>query len=721
VTSRSLNRLCSRIRHVLAWSALLPVVATGSALGQVEVPRPRVVQVVYGWDEKVAEKPPIQPIDTMAAELFQMPLEYLGYETHYTSVTASRLPEVTAQNSAAVMLDGELHISAGDQLRVAQWLVRAKSAGVPVLITGAFPFSSMDALQLLQDELGLRGTLQAVKDVEKITLVTQPQGALKGEVKPTLSRQEFRDLQAPADAQVLVELASQMGDEATHYTPVFLASWGGCWLEPCVIQRASQDSYLFFAEPYEYLAQVFAKAGPLPVPDATTREGRRMFYSHIDGDGFASMSQFKDHPFCGQVVRDRILKVYPFPVTVSVIEGEIVGHAAGVADEAVPKLKEIARDILAMPHIQAGSHSYAHPYQWDETDANPGVYDAPCMKLKESVGYQPVNLEREIRGSVAFINKELMPAGRSVEIFLWSGNTRPGMKALSILRDMGLENMNGGNTIISHLYPGIAGVAPRVVEWPDGQLQINAANQNEFMYANGWQGPFYGGFADVVDTFERTELPRRLKPVNVYYHFYSATNLSSTRALEKIHRWCMEQPLHPVTALEFAKIVRDAHRTTISQKGQGHWVMMNQGDCRTFRLPKQLGEPDLKRSSGVTGWVEHGDSLFIHTSGQQRTELVLAAALPEPLPASQAHLRLRSSTATLHFQRLSAGVAEFDCQSALPGKVEFAGWPAAQPCTVSVNGLISDHRADAQGRLMLSLPTSAHVFISAPLPHAQLR
>lgn len=295
------------------------------------------------------------------------------------------------------------------------------------------------------------------------------------------------------------------------------------------------------------------------------------------------------------------------------------------------------------------------------------------------------------------------------------------MKALSILREMGMENMNGGNTIISHLYPGIAGVAPRVVEWPDGQLQINAANQNEFMYANGWQGPFYGGFADVVDTFERTELPRRLKPVNVYYHFYSATNLSSTRALEKIHRWCMEQPLHPVTALQFAKIVRDAHRTVITQKGPNHWVMHNQGDCRSFRLPKNLGQPDMKRCSGVTGWVEHGDSLFIHTSGQPRTELVLAAALPEPPPASQAHLRLRGSTAALAFQRLSASVAEFDCQSVLPGRVDFSGWPAGQPCTVSVNGQVSDHRADALGHLQLSLPTSAHVFISAPLPHAQLR
>jgi polysaccharide biosynthesis protein PelA len=719
--SVTLSPTTFRIRVLASWAGLL-VAASCFAADEVkvaELERPRTVQVIYGWDAEVAEKPAIQPIDTMAAELFQAPLEYLGYECHYTSVTQP-LPQVSSSKTAAVMLDGELHISMADQAKVANWLAAAKSAGVPVLITGAFPFSDEEALGILRDKLGLRGTLLSVKGAEGITVLAQPGGDFAGEVKAQPSRQEFRDLQGPASARVLLSLGAKAAQDNVLFTPIFLADWGGCWLEPFVIQRASQDSYLFYAEPYLYLQQVFAKAGPFPAPDATTRDGKRMFYSHIDGDGFASSSQFKDHPFCGEVVRDRILKVYPFPVTVSVIEGEINGDAFGVDRAAVPRLKAAAKDILAMPHIQAGSHSYAHPYQWDETDANPGEYDSPCMKLKPDVAYQPVDLQRELRGSVDFINRELMPPGRSVEIFLWSGNTRPGAKALSMLKDMNLENMNGGNTIISRLYPGIAGVAPRIVEWGNGQLQINAANQNEFMYANGWQGPFYGGFAEVVDTFERTELPRRLKPVNVYYHFYSAMNLSSTRALEKIHRWCMEQPLHPVTALEYAKIVRDAHRTTVTQKGRNHWVLQNQGDCRSYRLPKDIGEPDMKRSSGVTGWVAHGDSIFIHTSGQPRTEIVLAANAAEPPAASQAHLRMESSTAEVFIQRMSQGLMEFDTRSALPGVVELAGLPAGQSCTVTTNGQSQTLTADPLGHVTLDLPSQAHVLFTAHLPHALL-
>lgn len=678
-----------------------------------ETPRPRVVHVLYSWDAKIVEKPSIQPLDTITAEMLQMPLEWLGYECHYVPSTTAKLPPLSVKNSAAVLLDGELNIREVDQQRIAQWLISAKKAGVPLIFVGGFAFTEPESQQLLRDELGLSGSLETVKDVQQVTVLKEPQGIFKGETKLAPNCQEFRDFQAPDGAAVLAELATTVEDQELHFQPVFFASWGACWLEPCLIQRASQDHFLFFVEPYEFFSRVLNVHGPLPAPDSTTLDGKRIFYSHIDGDGFASMSQFKGHPLCAEIVRDRILKVYPYPVTVSVIEAEISGDALTTRDEDVPKLKAISREIFALPHVQAASHSYAHPYQWDVTDSNPGIYDAPCMKLKPKVAYKPVNLEREIKGSVDYINRELLPADKKVEIFLWSGNTRPGVKALSILKQMGMENMNGGNTIISHLYPGIAGVAPRSIQWADGELQIHAANQNEFMYANGWQGPFYGGFAEVVDTFERTELPRRLKPVNVYYHFYSATNLSSTRALEKIHRWCMTQPLRPITAHQFARIVRDAHRTTISQKGPRHWVMNNQGDCRTFRLPNNLGEPDLKNSSGITGWVEHAGSLYIHTNGQPRTELVMVDAKAEPLPESQAHLRLISSNAKIAFHSTTAQRVEFDFASALPGQIEFAGIPAFQECSLSVDGDSQKVQADAKGHVTLNLPSSGHVVLNS--------
>lgn len=327
------------------------------------------------------------------------------------------------------------------------------------------------------------------------------------------------------------------------------------------------------------------KSGPMPVPDVTTRDGRRLFYSHIDGDGFATPSSFKGHPLCAELIRERILKVFPFPITVSVIESEIRAQAAGYPTEQANRFADMARSIFALPNVQPASHSFSHPYQWDPKDPNPGIYTEPHMPLRPEIDYPVVDSVREIKGSIDYINETLLPKGKKVELMLWSGNCRPGEQALRVCRELGVENMNGGNTIVGRRYLGMAGIAARVMPWGD-ELQIHAANQNEFMYANGWTGPFFGGFADVIDTFERTDSQRRTKPVNVYYHFYSATSLSSLRASEKIHHWCAENDLHSVTALDYARIAKDAWRTRVFEKGPRHWVISNRGDLRTY-LDKQ--------------------------------------------------------------------------------------------------------------------------------------
>jgi hypothetical protein len=433
-----------------------------------------------------------------------------------------------------------------------------------------------------------------------------------------------------------------------------------------------------------------------------------LFYSHIDGDGFASLSDFKGHPFCAEMVRDRILKVFPVPITVSVVESDIRGWSEGLEDEWQPQIKEVARSIFALPNVQAASHSFSHPYLWDPNDPNPGVYNESNLQLKPEANYPDIVLDREIRGSIDYIDQELLPLGKQVELFLWSGNCRPGTQALHILRDLGMENMNGGDTIVSRLYPGIGGVAPRVTAWDD-ELQINAANQNEFMYANGWQGPFYGGFAKVIDTFERTESPRRLKPVNVYYHFYSAMNLSSLRALEKIYRWCMEQPLHPVTALAFAQQTRDAWRTRVFDAGPRHWHVVNDGHCRTLRLPKSAGVPDMAQCSGVTGWSEQGASVYVSLNGQAVTNLVLTDAKAAPLAANEAHLYLHASDSEIEFTKLEAWRAEFVMRWEGESDVTFGGLPAGVTGVLYVNDQQRSVTTDERGFLNLSLPRAARV------------
>lgn len=83
----------------------------------------------------------------------------------------------------------------------------------------------------------------------------------------------------------------------------------------------------------------------------------------------------------------------------------------------------------------------------------------------------------------------------------------------------------------------------------DGLFQVFAPNQNENVYTNEWRGPFYG-FERVIETFEFTETPRRLKPINIYFHTYLTTKLAGMRSLDKVFSYAMAQEISrflPVT------------------------------------------------------------------------------------------------------------------------------------------------------------------------------
>jgi hypothetical protein len=269
---------------------------------------------------------------------------------------------------------------------------------------------------------------------------------------------------------------------------------------------------------------------------------------------------------------------------------------------------------------------------------------------------------------------------------------------------MGIENMNGGNTVMSNRHPFLSNVSPRVMFW-DGEMQIHAANQNEFVYTKNWGGPFFGGFSQVIETFNDTEEPRRLKPVNIYYHFYSAVTLGSLRALEKVHDWALERPLHSMTAVDYARLIRDSYNTKIYQSAPRTWILVNQGIQKTFRVEAKQGIPDLLASSGVIGYVPYKDQLFIHTDGSHVCTLVLA-------DAPKQRIYLESSQGEISWKALGSNKVEFSVSELRPSHtIVFGGCPAGQKWRATVNDKDSEITADAKGKLTLPLSGNAKVVL----------
>ncbi|MBZ4242089.1 hypothetical protein LAN32_27045, partial [Mycobacterium tuberculosis] len=61
----------------------------------------------------------------------------------------------------------------------------------------------------------------------------------------------------------------------------------------------------------------------MPSPSVTTENGRRLFMTHVDGDGYASRAEFPGADYSGDALYRRIFTRYKVPMTLSVIEGEV--------------------------------------------------------------------------------------------------------------------------------------------------------------------------------------------------------------------------------------------------------------------------------------------------------------------------------------------------------------------------------------------------------------
>ena len=169
-------------------------------------------------------------------------------------------------------------------------------------------------------------------------------------------------------------------------------------------------------------------------------------------------------------------------------------------------------------------------------------------------GYDRLDFTREVVGSTAYINERLTTADKPVKMIFWTGDALPDAATIKLAYDAGLENVNGGTTILTRAHPSLTGLSP-LIRPTAGGIQYYAPIINENLYTNLWQGPYYG-FRGVLETFALTDAPRRLRGLHLYYHFYSATKQASIRVMQDIYRSMQaEQPI----SLWMSQYIRRMH------------------------------------------------------------------------------------------------------------------------------------------------------------------
>lgn len=558
-------------------------------------------------------------------------LEYLGYRVDYLPVDG-HLPESQVAGLYAGAVIWMASGAPAGRRNFEGWLETRLDEGVPLAFMSGMPINNAALL----GRLGLRRNgQQPIEDVSIVDYDPQLLGQFEAPLVARARNLIPLGLSDTADDKGRAALVLTDSRNRQH-TPVALFGWGGVALAPYVFD-GSGDSRRWILDPFTFLQRAL-RLSPMPAPDATTENGRRIATVHIDGDGFPSRAEIPGTPYSGEQVLKGFIEPHPLLTSVSVIEGEV--GPQGMFPYLARELEPLARRIFAHERVEPATHTFSHPFFWQPEKATIAPDLRAAYGLKMAIpGYDQIDFTREILGSRDYINERLLPPGEKVQLLFWSGDALPSAATVKMSYQAGLLNVNGGRTKLTRADPSLTGLYP-LLRPTEGGLQVYAPIINENVYTNLWQGPYYG-FRDVIDTFDLTDLPRRMRGLHLYYHFYSGTKPGAIKVMGDIYRYILQQDPLSLWMSDYLRRVHGLHTATLARTAGGAWQIRALQGLRTLRLDPALGWPDLLASEGVAGVHDLPQGRYVHLSSD-RALLVLQPDRDSAPSLEQANVPLTS-------------------------------------------------------------------------------
>jgi uncharacterized protein (TIGR01370 family) len=632
---------------------IVPWVATPAldnlGVGQVEV-LPRQVLAIHDEPGNLAE--------LAAHEIHRvgtLPLNYLGLDAKYVYYGADEMRELAEQPLAGRYAGVVTWFNRGsfdETPALMKLLAAARAQGVPVVMVGALPGdASLDAFGI---DVGETRRVTTPLVLEKLS----PHVGFEIEPRPVAASFTPSTVR---EGEVWLRVRGAQGQRADA---VAITPWGGFAADRYwKVDLPQNNGERWVVDPIAFFRAALRVSPEVPVPDVTTETGRRLLMVHVDGDGFPSRAEIPGTPIAGEELLHGFLERYRWPSTVSIIEGEV--SPRGLYPALAPQMEATARKIFALPHVEIADHMWSHPFFWADSELGRRTHGNAALSLPiPGYSYDPV---REIFGARDYIDS-LAPPGKKSRLVLWSGDCQPLARPVALAYQAGLLNMNGGNTWITRAEPSLTLVGPLGMMKGDW-YQVYAPNQNENVYTNDWTGPFYG-YERIIETYEMTELPLRLKPVDIYYHLYIVTKRASIASLHKVYGWAeaqlKAQALHPVHASDYAERVLDWRRATVARGDEG--LELRGGRfLREWRIEAGQPLPAFSPASGLAGHVRHATVEYLHASKSIALYAGQAVAA-STFYVESANARLVAWTQDGALQRLSfEGYLPLNARLAAPG------------------------------------------------------
>jgi len=509
-----------------------------------------------------------------------LPLEYQGYIQKLYDIRKG-LPDIEHMNQYAGVVIW-LNRSYKFPEELVQWVKALREKHIYVAFANSFGFN-IDAMFL--EELGI-DAVDGEAGGAKTIVTLDPIMNYEVQTKPL---QGTLFLTPPKNSKALF---SYKDSDGFLSTPIAITPWGGYALGDSFIVEINGEN-LWSVNPFAFFREAL-RLKPLPVPDTTTENGSRLFFTHVDGDGFINRVEFAPRELSGEVIYKEILKKYHLPHSVSFIGAEVMPN--GLYPKLSKRCLSTIKKMYALDNVEPATHTFTHTFFWGKIK-NGNL--KPEYRLKPK-GYK-YSISYETKGMLDYINDNLLKKDKRkrARTVFWSGDCAPRKNVLSFLYKNNILNINGGYTTISNAEPWLALVSPLGIA--RGEFyQIYTAAENENVFTNDWLGPFWG-FKKVVQTFKLTDKPKRLKPIDIYYHFYSGSKQASLNALRYVFNWVLKQPnIMPIFTSDYIPKVMDFYTVSMAKEGD-KWLVDGMKNLKTVRLETPKEHIDYKNSPTVLG------------------------------------------------------------------------------------------------------------------------
>ncbi len=584
-------------------------------------------------------------------KLAEMPLNHLGYILEYHDINDPLPNPATMAGYRAVLTWFVEDLKSPRNYLV--WLDQVTTQGIKLVALGEVAPREIDEIFPLLNRILIRIGLSSSAFFSELThkaKVVYSDPAMIGfeqklnKVIPGFPVIELRS--QSARSHLTIELPT--GGGVIRSTVVATSENGGYAAQNFTIDLDTNTNRLaWLINPFQFFKLALGDER-FPIPDVTTVSGRRIYFSHIDGDGWNNLSEVEGYrevqTLSADVVTKEAIEAYPdLPVSVGLIAADVQpllgGNAGGIKS---------ARQLYALPQVEVASHTHTHPYNWSffekyEREAEVSkmrAYRPPDMPLRErftaammkAAGKtyvnprydenisgsdelprtylrQPFELQSEVLGALKF-SEQFAPKGKRAKLYLWSGDTTPFEAAIEATRLAGARNLNGGDSRLDTEFPSVAYVPP-VSRLVGKQRQIYSVNSNENTYTNDWTGPF-GGQMMLEHTLRNTDTPRRLKGFNLYYHMYSGEKQASLRAIKHFLNVARAAEVTPIAASHYAAIADDYFGLEMEQVDLFAWAIRKRGALQTVRFDEaEKLAVDLAKSIGVVGTRRTAGTIYV--------------------------------------------------------------------------------------------------------------